>query len=118
MKILGEEGQFIIMREINELLLPSKNNNLPVRQSYNVGLANNNKLLNYGYGNESSIDIGLNALGNNNANIRFGNRLDRLGKGYSYDVYGRGITPLLNKVGLGDINNANLPSTSKIKDFL
>ena len=104
-----------------KLLSPSKNNNLPLRPIYNVGLVNNNNLLNYGYGNGLNTGIGLNrinALGNNNVNLAAGNRLDKLTKGHSYDVYGRGITPLLNKVGLGDINNANLPSTSKIKDFL
>jgi len=68
-KILGEEGQFIIMREINDYYYLQKINNLSVRPSYNVGLVDNNKLLNYDYGNGLNIGIGLNTLGNNNANI-------------------------------------------------
>lgn len=43
--------------------------------------------------------------------------LDRLGRGGSYDVYGRGITPLLNRAGLNQVN-PTVQTTSRINDFL
>jgi hypothetical protein len=73
------------------LLLP---NNANLRPGYNVGLVNNHLVYDY-------------------PNTVRRNNLDRLGRGGSYDVYGRGITPLLNKAGLGTVD-----TTSKIKDFL
>lgn len=88
-----------------KILLSRKNNNLPVRPSYNVGVYNTPKLLNY-------QNVGVNKI-NNNVNVNAGAGLDRLGRGGSYDVYGRGITPLLNKAGLGQVQ-----TTSKINDFL
>ena len=78
-----------------KILLSRKNNNLPVRPSYNVGVYNTPKLLNY-------QNVGVNKI-NNNVNVNAGAGLDRLGRGGSYDVYGRGITPLLNKAGLGQV---------------
>lgn len=86
-------------------LLFQKKNNLPVRPIYNVGVYNTPKLLNY-------QNVGVSKV-NNNANVNVGTGLDRLGRGGSYDVYGRGITPLLNKTGLGQVQ-----TTSKINDFL
>ena len=77
-----------------KLLTP---NNLAISPSYNIGLANNN--LYY----PNSI---------NNLALRR-NNLDRLGRGRSYDVYGRGITPLLNKVGLGKVE-----TQPRLRDFL
>ena len=88
-----------------KMLIPKKHNNLPVRPIYNVGIYNTPKLLNY-------QNVGVSKL-NNNANVNVGTGLDRLGRGGSYDVYGRGITPLLNKTGLGQVQ-----TTSKINDFL
>jgi len=88
-----------------KILLSRRNNNLPVRPSYNVGIYNTPKLLNYQ--NVNAVKI------NNNANVNAGAGLDRLSRGGSYDVYGRGITPLLNKAGLGQVQ-----TTSKINDFL
>ena len=86
-----------------KMLFQKKNNNLPVRPIYNVGIYNTPKLLNY-------QNVGVSKI-NNNANVGAG--LDRLGRGGSYDVYGRGITPLLDKTGLGQVQ-----TTSKINDFL
>ena len=86
-------------------LIPRKNINLPVRPIYNVGVYNTPKLLNFQNVDASKI--------NNNVNVNAGAGLDRLGRGGSYDVYGRGITPLLNKTGLGQVQ-----TTSKINDFL
>lgn len=91
------------------------NNNLPVRPSYNVINTNNSRLLNYGYTNPT---IGLSKLGNNlrTNNVPLGTGLDRLAKGGSYDVYSRGINPLYNQAGLGQVKN--IQATSNIKDFL
>ena len=88
-----------------KILIPKKNPNLPARPIYNVGVYNTPKLLNY-------QNTGISRL-NNNANANVGPGLDRLGRGGSYDVYGRGITPLLDKTGLGQVQ-----TTSKINDFL
>jgi len=88
-----------------KILVSRRNNNLPVGPSYNVGVYNTPKLLNY-------QNAGVNKI-NNNVNVNAGAGLDRLGRGGSYDVYGRGITPLLNKAGLGQVQ-----TTSKINDFL
>ena len=88
--------------------------NSPVKLRYNVGNYPNMYLLNNGYGNTG---IGLNRVGVNG--LRYNNvGLDRLGRGGSYDVYGRGINPLLNRVGLGQYNARNIQTTSNIKDFL
>lgn len=90
------------------------NKNIPVRPSYNVDNTNNSHLLNLGYNNTG---FGYSRLGNGLRanNITSGTGLDRLGRGGSYDVYSRGINPLLNKTGLGQTNNA---ATSNLKDFL
>ena len=92
------------------------NNNLPIRPSYNVGIINNPRAHNYGY---SNTGFGVNKVGNalRPNNITLGTGLDRLGRGGSYDVYGRGINPILNKAGLGQVNN-NIQTTSNLKDFL
>ena len=79
-----------------KLLTP---NDIAIRPSYNIGLTNNHLVYDY----PNSI--------NNLALKR--NNLDRLGRGGSYDVYGRGITPLLNKVGLGTVE-----TQPRLKDFL
>ena len=87
-------------------------NNSPVKLRYNI--APNTYLINNGYGNTG---VGLNRVGANG--LRYNNvGLDRLGRGGSYDVYGRGINPLLNRVGLGQYNANNIQPTSNIKDFL
>ena len=79
-----------------KLLTP---NDIAIRPSNNIGLTNNHLVYDY----PNSI--------NNLALKR--NNLDRLGRGGSYDVYGRGITPLLNKVGLGKVE-----TQPRLKDFL
>ena len=84
-------------------LLQRHVNNSPVKLRYNAGVLPNTYLINNGY-------VGANGLRYNNVG------LDRLGRGGSYDVYGRGINPLLNRVGLGNVNN--IRPTSNIKDFL
>lgn len=91
------------------------NNNLLIKPSYKVINTNNTRLLNYGYNNPT---IGLSKLGNGlrTHNVNLGTGLDRLGKGGSYDIYSRGVNPLLNKAGLGNVNNVQ--ATSNIKDFL
>ena len=87
-------------------------NKSPVKPTYNI--SPNTYLINNGYGNTG---IGLNRVGANG--LRYNNvGLDRLGRGGSYDVYGRGINPLLNRVGLGQNNANNIKTTSNIKDFL
>ena len=87
-------------------------NNSPAKLRYNI--YPNNYLVNNAYGNTG---IGLNRVGVNGQ--RFNNvGLDRLGRGYSYDVYGRGINPLLNRVGLGQNNANKVQTTSNIKDFI
>ena len=100
--------------------LQNKKNLIP-KPIYNVAI--NNKYNKYGYEKELNSGlvvrrIGVNEVGKNNINKGNGNKLDRLGRGGSYDVYGRGITPLLNKVGLERDNNPNTQLTSNIKDFL
>ena len=82
------------------------NHNLPIRPSYNVGINRNPQIFNYGYNN-----TGFSRLNNVNTG------LDRLGRGGSYDVYGRGITPLLNRAGLNQVN-PTVQTTSRINDFL
>ncbi len=76
-----------------KLLLP---NDIAIRPSNNIGLTNNHLV--YDYPNNLALKR---------------NNLDRLGRGGSYDVYGRGITPLLNKVGLGKVE-----TQPRLKDFL
>ena len=76
-----------------KLLIP---NNIAIRPSNNIGLTNNHLV--YDYPNNLALKR---------------NNLDRLGRGGSYDVYGRGITPLLNKVGLGTVE-----TQPRLKDFL
>ena len=76
-----------------KLLIP---NNIAIRPSNNIGLTNNHLV--YDYPNNLALKR---------------NNLDRLGRGGSYDVYGRGITPLLNKVGLGKVE-----TQPRLKDFL
>lgn len=90
------------------------NKNIPIRPSYNVDNTNNSHLPIHGYNNTG---FGYSRLGNGLRanNIALGTGLDRLGRGGSYDVYSRGINPLLNKTGLGQTNNA---ATSNLKDFL
>lgn len=71
--------------------------------------------------------IGVNNLNNsgigvNNLNAS-GLGLNRLSRGGSYDVYRGGITPLLNKYGLGQVNTVqpigqNVLQTNQIKDYL
>ena len=84
------------------LRVQQPNNNLPIRPSYNVGINRNPPFYNHGL--------------NNNGFVRYNNPgLDRLGRGGSYDVYGRGITPMLNNAGLTPINPTG---QSRIKDFI
>lgn len=92
---------------------------LPPKPIYNVDI-NKNKFHNNGYEKDDFVvrRIGVNEVQKNNINKGNGNKLDRLGRGGSYDVYGRGITPLLNKVGLEKDKNPNTQLTSNIKDFL
>lgn len=79
------------------------NNNLPIRPNYNEGI----NRLNYGYNN----------TGFSRYNINMGTGLDRLARGGSYDVYGRGITPMLNNAGLTPIN-PTVQATGRINDFI
>ena len=89
------------------------NNNLPIRPSYNVDNTLNSRILNYGYNNTG---FGHNRLAKGLTNTNaLGTGLSKLGRGGSYDVYSKGINPLLNKAGLGQANNV---VTSNIKDFL
>lgn len=88
------------------LLHLNNNNNLPVRPIYNVGINRNPQLI-QPYGG---------AVVRTN-NVPLGTGLDRLGRGGSYDVYGRGLNPLYNRVGLTPINT-NPQVTGNIKDFL
>ena len=103
-------------RNIGLKLQKPSNHNLPIRPSYNV-YNPNARLLNYGYGNTGFgvSRIGANGLRFNNVNV--GTGLDRLGRGGSYDVYGRGVNPLYNRVGLTPVNANNIQQ-SNIKDFL
>ncbi len=72
------------------------------RPVYNTGLNNQ--------GRPSKIEgvnqvnpLGVNKI--NNVGLGGNLGLNKLAKGVSYDVYGRGITPILNKAGLGQIND-------------
>ena len=96
---------------------------VPIRPNYKTTL-NKNGLNAAGVNN---VGVGVNNIGGIN-NVKPG--LDKLGRGGSYDVYGRGINPLLNKVGLGQVNNIqpagqnvqlmgpNAQKVGQIKDFL
>ena len=119
---------------------------LIARPNYNVAY-NVPGLYKYGYINSLNPAInrnGLNVLGTNYNNLnasRFGVNnlntsglglnnlnatgigLNRLARGGSYDVYGGGITPLLNKSGLGQVTTVppigqNVLQTNQIKNYL
>ena len=87
-------------------LLKLNNNNLPVRPIYNVGMNRNPQLI------QPYAATGIRAN-----NVPIGTGLDRLGRGGSYDVYGRGLNPLYNRVGLTPLNT-NVQAAGNIKDFL
>ena len=89
-----------------KLLRLNNNNNLPVRPVYNVGINRNPQLI------QPYAGVAI-----RNNNVPLGAGLDRLGRGGSYDVYGRGLNPLYNRVGLTPLNT-NAQAAGNIKDFL
>ena len=97
--------------KITGSLLQPNNLNMSIRPSYNVALENNPKFVNY-----SNVNTGMSLNPLANSVLANSTNLDRLGRGRSYDLYGRNVNPLYNRVGLTPVTN-NL-STSKIKDFL
>ena len=98
---------------VTSIMQPNNTLNMSIKPSYNVALENNPKFVNYELGKSN---IGLNPLGTSLLTNNTSLGLDRLARGKSYDVYGRSINPLYNRVGITPATN-NL-STSKIKDFL
>lgn len=97
------------LSKMNQRLLQQKNDdNMPIRPSYNINLDNNDLLYKYSENNRITNSLALRKEAN----------LDRIQKASSYDVYGGGITPLLNKVGLGTVNDININTKSKINDFI
>lgn len=88
------------------------------RPSYNTGI-NNQGLPSKIVGVNQVSPIGVNNI--NNVGLGVNPGLNRLARGVSYDVYGRGINPLLINAGLGPINNnlqPNQKALGNIKDFL